>query len=135
MSNVPRLEFDGLGCHSLLQPLLLQSESCGWKNFLGYPPSTKCHATTKSVRHEIMAVHPETEIRGLGHLPSSSNMPAGSELRKAETLLCQCEENSPCEKDLFSKPLSEDVSTREMNESPLQRPQLPGGGHAHNSQD
>ena len=29
LSNIPRLEFDGLGCHSLLLPLLLQSESCG----------------------------------------------------------------------------------------------------------
>jgi len=58
----------------------------------------------KSVRHRIKAVHPETEIMGLRHLPSGSNMPAGKKWRKAETPPCQYAENCPCEKDLLLKP-------------------------------
>jgi len=33
------------------------------------------------------------------------NMPAGEKWHKAETPPCQYAENSPCEKDLFLKPL------------------------------
>ena len=65
---------------------------------------------------------------------SGSNKSARNELQKAETHPCQCAENSPCERGLFSKPLPEDVSMKEMNESPPQHLQLPDGWQAHNSQ-
>lgn len=135
LTNIPKLEFDGPVCHFLLLPLLLQSESCGWKNCLVHVCLLTTNTTTKLVRHGTMAAHPKTEIRDLGHLLLRSNMPAGTELLTVETRPCQCAENSPSEKDLFSKPLSENVSMRETNENPPQHRQLPGGWQAHNSQD
>ena len=56
LSIAPKLEFDAPGCHSLLRPLLLQYESCGWKSCPRCLPKPKCRATTRLVRHRLRDV-------------------------------------------------------------------------------
>ena len=67
LSIAPKLEFNGPGCHSLLRPLLLQNECCGWKISLRYLPKPKCFTIIELVRHGLKDVRHETEIRGLEH--------------------------------------------------------------------
>lgn len=94
--SAPDLGSDGLGCRSYQLRLPLQCGSCGWKNCLECKLMIRCLATTKTIWHGIMAVHHETETKGLEHLPSTTNKPRENGLHTEGTRPCLCTRNSSC---------------------------------------
>ena len=80
----------------------------------------KVSCNHKVIKVPVKAVCLETEIRGLKHCPSGSNMPVESEWHKVGTHSCRCEENSPCKMDLFLRPCCKAVSLMEMTWNPLE---------------